>query len=104
MTLNSVVVVMFPAMLALYVPACPTPVVRPTAPSDPAPLIDLWEEPRDLPTRALFDGPWGLENAPDPGDTYSFVRAKQRGTTQVWSSEIQRPRMARKATCSRRPR
>jgi hypothetical protein len=47
--------------------------------NDVDPLTALWEEPRDLPHRNLFDGPWGAQRAPDPHATYLFVRAKARG-------------------------
>src|SRR5262245_32090796 len=42
-------------------------------------LAQLWQEPRDLPSRDLFNGPWGAQNAPDPAVTYTFVKAKEKG-------------------------
>jgi len=44
-----------------------------------APLSALWEEPQDLATRNLYDGPWGRENAPDPSAVYRFLRPKRGG-------------------------
>jgi hypothetical protein len=43
-------------------------------------MAELWEPPADLPARDLFHGPWGVEHAPDPHDTYVFVRPKEQGS------------------------
>ncbi len=43
------------------------------------PLASLWQAPADLAARDLFDGPWGARSAPDPQDTYTFVRPKHGG-------------------------
>jgi hypothetical protein len=54
---------------------------RPQRPVDRAPAIaELWQEPTDLSTRNLFDGPWGASNAPYAGETFTFQRRKHNGT------------------------
>jgi hypothetical protein len=47
------------------------------APTEP--LAALWEEPIDLTTRNLFDGPWGAGHAPNPHVTFRLVGLKSRG-------------------------
>ncbi len=47
--------------------------------ADDAQLAQLWQEPRDLPSRDLFNGPWGAQNAPEPAVTYTFVKPKETG-------------------------
>jgi hypothetical protein len=42
-------------------------------------IAELWQEPRDLPSRDLFRGLWGAESAPDPAATYAFVKPKEGG-------------------------
>ena len=42
-------------------------------------LAQLWQEPSDLPSRDLFLGPWGAQNAPDPNATYTFLKPKEGG-------------------------
>jgi hypothetical protein len=42
-------------------------------------LAQLWQEPSDLPSRDLFHGPWGAQNAPDPNATYTFLKPKEGG-------------------------
>jgi hypothetical protein len=69
----------FPLLIALYYPFC-TAKVQPTMPSSEAPLAELWQEPSDLASRDLFDGPWSGERAPDPDAVYTFVQRKQQGT------------------------
>jgi hypothetical protein len=56
-----------------------TPATGTAAGKESAPLTALWDEPRDLENRDLFNGPWGAANAPDPKATYTFVRPKQGG-------------------------
>jgi len=46
---------------------------------DAAPASALWEMPADLEDRDLFFGSWGEAHAPDPRDTYTFVRPKHNG-------------------------
>lgn len=52
------------------------PATRPTAGE---PGASLWSAPTDLRARDLFHGPWGVEHAPDPVATYTFVRTKRTG-------------------------
>ncbi len=48
----------------------------------PAPgIAELWQAPANVATQNAFDGPWGLENAPNPDDTYTFVRNKTSGSS-----------------------
>ena len=68
-----------PMVVALYYPAC-TPKMQPTMPASAAPLNELWQEPANIGSRDVFDGPWGAEHAPDPNVTYAFVSRKQQGT------------------------
>ena len=68
-----------PALFAVYIPMC-TPKVQPTAAPWDAHMAELWQKPLDLPERDLFYGPWGVERAPDPHATYTFVAKKQHGT------------------------
>ena len=42
-------------------------------------LAQLWQEPSDLQSRDLFQGPWGAQNAPDPAATYTFLKPKEGG-------------------------
>ena len=44
-------------------------------------LSQFWEEPRDLESRDLFDGPWGRQHAPDPTAVYTFVHGKISGAS-----------------------
>jgi hypothetical protein len=67
-------------VLVFTVSACATdirPTVLPTVASSR--LAELWEEPTDISTRNLVNGPWGAERAPDANDTYAFMRKKRRG-------------------------
>jgi len=46
----------------------------------PAPasnLAELWQAPGDVSAQNVVDGAWGPRNAPDPADTYTFVRDKK---------------------------
>jgi hypothetical protein len=43
------------------------------------PLTALWEEPVDLSSRNLFDGPWGAGRAPYPRATYTLTGLKTHG-------------------------
>jgi hypothetical protein len=70
---------LMPAIFAVYIPTC-APQVRPTVPPWDAPLAELWQRPHDLSMRDVYSGPWGPERAPDPDDTYTFVRPKHHGT------------------------
>lgn len=61
--------------------AVPPPAVPPT----PAEMAQLWVEPTDLASRDLFAGPWGLDLAPDPAASYSFVSKKKTGFLKNFS-------------------
>ena len=50
-----------------------------TEPLTDARVAELWTPPADLPTRNLFDGPWGETAAPPPDATYEFVSTKDKG-------------------------
>src|SRR5258706_11921581 len=69
----------FPLLIALYYPFC-TAKVRPTMPPSGAPVAELWQQPNDIASRDVFYGPWGVERAPAPDATYTFVERKQQGT------------------------
>lgn len=51
------------------------------SPTSPAEVTTsaLWTSPGDIGAKDLFYGPWGRESAPDPDDTYTFVRRKNDG-------------------------
>jgi hypothetical protein len=68
----------FLALVALNAPAC-TPRVRSTTLPAHQSVSSLWEQPSDLASRDLFNGPWGPQYAPDPKAIYTFVRPKQGG-------------------------
>jgi hypothetical protein len=70
--------VVFPAVVAMYVPFC-APAVRPTMMPWDAPLASLWVRPSDLAERDLFNGPWGAARAPDPHAIYALVEIKRSG-------------------------
>jgi len=53
--------------------------MRPFAAGKAAPMTAFWQAPGDLGARDLFNGPWGVENAPDPKATYTLVRLKKEG-------------------------
>jgi hypothetical protein len=42
----------------------------------------LWEEPTDIESRDLFNGPGGAEGAPNSSDTFKFVRRITTGTSE----------------------
>jgi len=65
------------ARLALLV-VCIAPLARAAA-GDASSLSQLWQEPADLAHADLFNGPWGARLAPDPADTYTFLRPKKGG-------------------------
>lgn len=71
------------ALLAVGCAGCAAPLMRSTltAPPTPGQSAELWEEPKDLPERNLFDGPWGKDLAPDPAATFTFVSAKTVGVS-----------------------
>jgi hypothetical protein len=59
------------------------PAVKPFMPRDGSQpqLSDFWQEPHDLESRDLFNGPWGRKYAPDPDAVYTFVHSKVRGAS-----------------------
>jgi hypothetical protein len=68
----------------LFAPALVLAVYFPTRPSilmeTPPDTVDsLWEEPADIESANLFDGPWGGDRAPDPDATFTFLRPKAGG-------------------------
>ena len=63
------------ALAGCAAPLAPPPAVPPT----PDEMAQFWVEPADLASRDLFAGPWGLENAPDPGFAYEFEEKKKQG-------------------------
>jgi hypothetical protein len=65
------------AGLLIQSPASPTAAYANQAATEP--MTALWESPADLRSRDLFNGPWGLENAPDPNAVYTFIRPKRGG-------------------------
>lgn len=64
--------------IAIAVAVC-VQVAAGSADEEEAPLSALWQEPRDIEGRDLFNGPWGEANAPNPKATYTFVELKQSG-------------------------
>jgi hypothetical protein len=66
--------------MAVGLSAC-APAIRPTmTPSAAAPhMAEFWEDPTDLEARDLLHGLWGVERAPDPNVTYTFLRKKKQG-------------------------
>lgn len=70
-----------PALFALYMPSCRTPIVQPALPAaGEARMSQLWERPESLHERDLFHGRWGAARAPDPHVTYTFIEPKKGGT------------------------
>jgi len=55
------------------------PALEPTAATRSA---SLWQEPTDLATRDVFNGPWGASRAPSPNATYSLVEFKHSGVNR----------------------
>jgi hypothetical protein len=45
-----------------------------------APVMELWESPRDIASKDLFYGPWGELRAPDPHATFTFRAPKTHGS------------------------
>src|SRR5262249_14332229 len=48
--------------------------------SEPRPV--LWQEPTDLESRDLFNGPGGADGAPDPKGKFTFVERSKSGTSE----------------------
>ncbi len=80
MVIRSVVLIV-PAVVALYMPSCRTPAVHPSPPAlAHSRMSELWQPPDDLASRDLRYGRWGAAHAPEPGATYTFVELKKGGT------------------------
>ncbi len=68
------------ASLTLVCTSCVRPTPRPTHPnSKPVDLARLWQEPRDLQSRDLFNGPGGEALAPSANAPYVFVEEDRSG-------------------------
>jgi hypothetical protein len=76
---NSLSLFLLTPLLAVNIPMCAAH-VRPTAPPWQARMSELWQMPENLANRDLFNGPWGVENAPDPHAVYTLVDKKHHGT------------------------
>jgi hypothetical protein len=68
-----------PVVLAVSVPMCPPPEVRPTVPPGQNVMAELWRQPDDIAGQDLFHGPWGADNAPRARSVYRFVKPKTSG-------------------------
>ncbi len=66
------------ALIAVVGAAC-AGVGRPQAQSAPPPGTSMWEDPGDIASRDLFNGPWGADHAPDPKDVFELVELKHTG-------------------------
>jgi len=75
---RTIAVTCLPLIVSAYAAACASH-VEPTEAPWSAPLKQLWENPRDIGTRDLYNGPWGAKHAPDPNVEYTFVRNKETG-------------------------
>jgi hypothetical protein len=80
------------ALLLVACGGCAAPLMRSTlaGPPTPAQLTELWEDPKDLADRNLFDGPWGRALAPDATAVYTFVSAKTVGVSPGYSVRDER--------------
>jgi len=47
-----------------------------------APRNVLWQDPTDIESRDLFNGPGGAEGAPDPKGKFTFIDRSQSGTSE----------------------
>ena len=74
--------------LAMVVLSCAPPIrsTLTTAPT-PAQMAEFWEEPKDLSTRDLFFGPFGMERAPNPRATYRYFKEKTTGNSPGFTVE-----------------
>ena len=52
----------------------------------------LWQEPTDIESRDLFNGPGGAEGAPDPKGKFTFVERVKSGTSEKINVEDDRGR------------
>jgi len=74
--ITSRILIVFAAAAGLFIDATRAPLAATVEDSQ---LAQLWQEPSDLPSRDLFLGPWGAQNAPDPAATYTFLKPKEGG-------------------------
>ncbi len=78
--MNRVSVALAVVVMAVALASCMRqkvpPVMKATPPS---PDASLWVPPTDLKSRDVFYGPWGVDNAPLPAATYTFVEGKRSG-------------------------
>ena len=65
MVLHCFALSMIRLAFAAHMPFC-APVVEATPATVEARMSELWEEPNDVGTRDMFNGPWGAAHAPDP--------------------------------------
>jgi hypothetical protein len=70
---------LLPVVFAIYIPTCAKP-IKPTVEPKDVKMSELWEEPTDLESRNLYEGPWGSKRAPDPTAVYTYVGRKDHGT------------------------
>jgi hypothetical protein len=84
MVVRSVATVMFPLVIGAYIPLCAPVIMEPTMPASEAQAGELWEDPKDLADRDLFNGPWGVAYAPDPHEAY-VRRPKKTESIPAWS-------------------
>jgi hypothetical protein len=64
----------------LALPSCAMRVKAPASQATTAePGATLWERPANIPSRDLFYGSWGRENAPAADDTYRLIERKHHG-------------------------
>jgi hypothetical protein len=75
---RSVSAVVFPAVLAVYLPFC-TAAVRPTVVPQEVRLSPLWEPPANLADRDLFNGEWDVTHTPNPHGRYTLLEHKHTG-------------------------
>jgi len=69
-------------VLATYMPFCNPPVHPTVQPADAQrKMAELWNQPGDMASRDLFNGPWSARHAPDPHATYTFLKPKAGGTS-----------------------
>lgn len=68
------------AAVIAIAPASCVSAKRPVMATDPVPPgASLWQEPSDLESRDVFNGPWGPGRAPNPEATYTLVERKHSG-------------------------
>ena len=72
--------VLFATALAASTCACRASAPeRPVVLASPAPMAELWAEPRDIASRDMVHGEGGAALAPKPDQSFTFVEEKQGG-------------------------